>query len=208
MQQPDASGETTGLLALMLLTEARRAARTDAAGALVPLDEQDRDRWDRAMIDEGVALVTEVLDRAPIGPYQLQAAIAAVHDEAASTETTDWIEILGLYDLLARLAPGPMVTLGRIVALAMVEGPAAGLAALDRAEGDERADGARLGDHHRTWAVRAHLLERAGSTDAASLAFAEAARRTLNGPEQRYLASKAEALRSTARLRSARGSAG
>ena len=124
--EPDASGETTGLLALMLLTEARRVARTDAAGALVPLDEQDRDRWDRAMIDEGVALVTEVLDRAPIGPYQLQAAIAAVHDEAPSTETTDWIEILGLYDLLARLAPGPMVTLGRIVALAMVEGPAAG----------------------------------------------------------------------------------
>ncbi len=193
---PDASGETTGLLALMLLTEARRAARADAAGALVPLDEQDRSRWDRAMIDEGVALVTEVLDRAPIGPYQLQAAIAAVHDEAASTEATDWIEILGLYDLLARLAPGPMVTLGRIVALAMVEGPEAGLAALDRAEDDGRGTGPTLAEHHRTWAVRAHLLERSGSTDAASLAFAEAARRTLNGPEQRYLASKAEALRS------------
>lgn len=190
----DASGETTGLLALMLLTDARRAARTDEAGALVPLDEQDRTRWDRDMIEEGVTLVTDVLDRAPIGPYQLQAAIAAVHDEADSTEATDWIEILGLYDLLARLAPGPMVTLGRIVALAMVEGPEAGLSALDRAE----ADTAGLADHHRTWAVRAHLLERSGSTDAASLAFSEAARRTLNGPEQRYLASRAETLRSSA----------
>ena len=192
---PDASGETTGLLALMLLTDARRAARTDDGGAIVPLDEQDRSRWDRAMIDEGVALVTAVLDRAPIGPYQLQAAIAAVHDEAASTTTTDWLEILGLYDLLARMAPSPMVTLGRIVALAMVQGPEAGLAALDRAE--SQRDGG-LADHHRTWAVRAHLLEQSGSTDAASLAFAEAARRTLNGPEQRYLASKAERLRSSA----------
>ena len=192
---PDDSGETTGLLALMLLTDARRAARTDPSGALVPLDDQDRSRWDRAMIDEGVALITEVLDRAPIGAYQLQAAIAAVHDEAASTEATDWIEILGLYDLLERLAPGPMVTLGRIVALAMVEGPAPGLAALERAEGAQA--GAALAEHHRTWAVRAHLLERAGATDAASLAFAEATRRTLNGPEQRYLAAKAEALRTT-----------
>ena len=195
---PDASGETTGLLALMLLTDARRAARTDATGALVPLDEQDRSRWDRTMIDEGIALVTEVLDRAPIGPHQLQAAIAAVHDEALSTEATDWIEILGLYDLLARLAPGPMVTLGRIVALAMVEGPDAGLAALDRAEAASGPEGTALAEHHRTWAVRAHLLERVGATDAASLAFVEAARRTLNGPEQRYLASKAEALRTTA----------
>jgi len=192
---PDASGETTGLLALMLLTDARRAARTDDAGAIVPLDEQDRSGWDRAMIDEGVALVSAVLDRAPIGPYQLQAAIAAVHDEADSTATTDWLEILGLYDLLARLAPSPMVTLGRIVALAMVQGPEAGLAALDRAEAQR--DGG-LTDHHRTWAIRAHLLEQSGSTDAASLAFAEAARRTLNGPEQRYLASKAERLRSSA----------
>ncbi|MBM7829410.1 RNA polymerase sigma factor (sigma-70 family) [Agromyces cerinus] len=188
----DASGETTGLLALLLLTDARRAARADAAGALVPLDEQDRSRWDRAMIDEGVALVTEVLDRAPIGPYQLQAAIAAVHDEAPSTEETDWIEILGLYELLGRLSPGPMVSLGRIVALAMVEGPQAGLAALETSE--SAADGA-LAEHHRTWAVRGHLLERSGATDAASLAFAEAARRTLNGPEQRYLAAKAERLR-------------
>ena len=192
---PDASGETTGLLALMLLTDARRAARTDDAGAIVPLDEQDRSGWDRAMIDEGVALVSAVLDRAPIGPYQLQAAIAAVHDEADSTATTDWLEILGLYDLLARLGPSPMVTLGRIVALAMVQGPEAGLAALDRAEAQR--DGG-LTDHHRTWAVRAHLLEQSGSTGAASLAFAEAARRTLNGPEQRYLASKAERLRSSA----------
>jgi RNA polymerase sigma factor (sigma-70 family) len=197
---PDASGETTGLLALMLLTDARRAARTDATGALVPLDEQDRSRWDRTMIDEGVALVTEVLDRAPIGPYQLQAAIAAVHDEAESTEATDWIEILGLYDLLARLAPGPMVTLGRIVALAMVEGPGAGLAELDRAEAnDDAAAATPLTEHHRTWAVRAHLLERAGSADPVSPVFAGPARRTLNGPEQRYLAAKAEALRTSTR---------
>ena len=198
----DDSGETSGLLALMLLTEARRAARTDDAGALVPLDEQDRRRWDRTMIDEGVAIITASLDRAPIGPYQLQAAIAAVHDEAASTEATDWIEILGLYDLLGRLAPGPMVTLGRVVALAMVEGPAAGLAALEQAEsaGDGRAGNASatLAEHHRTWAVRGHLLERSGATDAASLAFTEAARRTLNGPERRYLAAKAEALRTPA----------
>ena len=195
----DDSGETSGLLALMLLTEARRSARTDDAGALVPLDEQDRGRWDRAMIDEGVAIITETLDRAPIGAYQLQAAIAAVHDEAASTDATDWIEILGLYDLLERLAPGPMVTLGRVVALAMVEGPAAGLAALERAESAGGGNhGTPLAEHHRTWAVRAHLLERSGATDAASLAFTEAARRTLNGPEQRYLAAKAEALRTTA----------
>jgi len=192
---PDARGETTGLLALMLLTDARRAARTDAAGALVPLDDQDRSRWDRGTIDEGVDLVTHVLDRAPIGPYQLQAAIAAVHDEAPSTEATDWLEILGLYDLLGRLTPGPMVTLGRIVALAMVEGPESGLVALDRAESSGDGAGSALADHHRTWAVRAHLLERSERTDAASLAFAEAARRTRNGPEQRYLAAKAESLR-------------
>jgi predicted RNA polymerase sigma factor len=189
--------EVAGLLALMLLTDARRDARTDASGALIPLDEQDRSTWHRAMIDEGVALVTQVLDRAPIGPYQVQAAIAAVHDEAASTADTDWLEILALYKLLGHLAPGPMVTLGRIVALAMLEGPEAGLSALDLEEmrADVESD-APLTEHHRTWAVRAHLLERAGRTDAASLAFAEAARRTLNGPEQRYLAAKAEALRS------------
>lgn len=196
----DASGETTGLLALMLLSDARRDARTDPTGAVVPLDEQDRTRWNRAMIDEGVALVTAVLDRAPIGPYQLQAAIAAVHDEAASTDATDWAQILGLYELLEHLAPGAMVTLGRIVALAMVKGPEAGLAALDGAErragtGPAAGPGAPLADHHRTWAVRAHLLERAGARDAASLAFAEAARRTLNGPEQRYLAGRAASLR-------------
>ncbi|WP_022893789.1 RNA polymerase sigma factor [Agromyces subbeticus] len=190
---PDASGETTGLLALMLLTDARRAARSDGSGGLVPLDEQDRTRWNHDMIDEGVALVTAVLDRAPIGPYQVQAAIAAVHDEAPSSAETDWIEILGLYALLDHLAPGPMVALGRIVALAMVEGPAAGLAELEASE--SAAGGTALAEHHRTWAVRAHLLERSGATDAASLAFAEAARRTLNGPEQRYLAAKAERLR-------------
>ncbi len=145
---PDDSGETTGLLALMLLTDARRAARTDPSGALVPLDDQDRSRWDRAMIDEGVVLITEVLDRAPIGAYQLQAAIAAVHDEAASTDDTDWIEILGLYDLLERLAPGPMVTLGRIVALAMVEGPSAGARGARTRRGGAGGCGARRAPSH------------------------------------------------------------
>jgi predicted RNA polymerase sigma factor len=177
-------GEVAGLLALMLLTDARRPARTTDGGALVPLAEQDRSTWDHAMIAEGCALLEATLPTATLGPYQLQAAIAAVHDEAPSAEQTDWPQILGLYDVLARFAPGPMVTLNRIVALAMVAGPQAGLTALDEAEPD-------LGGHYRIAAVRAHLLERAGDADAAREQYAHAARSTLNLAERRYLEARA-----------------
>ncbi|MFI5495303.1 RNA polymerase sigma factor [Actinoplanes sp. NPDC051859] len=178
-----ADGENAGLLALMLLTDARRPARARADGALVPLAEQDRAVWDHAAIAEGVALITATLARAPIGPYQLQAAIAAVHDEAASAAETDWPQILRLYEMLAALAPGPMVTLNRIVALAEVRGPAAALAEL-----------AQLEPQHRVLAVRAHLLEKAGDLAAAHAAYLAAARLTLSVPEQRYLTSRAAAL--------------
>ncbi len=164
-------GEVAGLLALMLLTDARRPARTGPGGGLVPLAEQDRDRWDSEVIAEGVRLITETLATAPIGPYQLQAAIAAVHDEAASSQDTDWKQILGLYDLLAVIAPGPMVALNRIVALAMVHGPQAGLEQLGAAGADPA-----LAGHHRVDAVRAHLLDLAGDHEAARAAFGLAAR--------------------------------
>ncbi|WP_410637283.1 RNA polymerase sigma factor [Amycolatopsis sp. lyj-346] len=183
---PD-DGEVTGLLALMLLTEARRPARVDATGALVPLAEQDRTRWNRAFIDEGVALITRALATAPVGPYQLQAAIAAVHDEAVTSGETGWAEILTLYDLLRVVAPGPMVTLNRVVAFAQVHGPEAGLAELEEAAKD-------LAGHHRVDAVRAHLLERSGDPAAAREAYLAAARRTLSLPEQAYLQSRAAAL--------------
>ncbi|MFE2987163.1 RNA polymerase sigma factor [Streptomyces sp. NPDC059262] len=181
--------EVAGLLALMLLTDARRAARTDAAGELVRLDEQDRALWDRAEIDEGVALVALALPRGPVGPYQLQAAIAALHDEAASAEDTDWPQILALYDLLVRVVPEgeAMAALGRAVAVAMVHGPEAGLA-----ETDKLADA--LGGHHRLAAVRGHLLELAGNRDAARAAYQEAAGGTLSHPEQRYLRLRAARL--------------
>ncbi|MEU5317004.1 sigma-70 family RNA polymerase sigma factor [Streptomyces sp. NPDC021056] len=180
------TGEVTGLLALMLLTDARREARTGPHGDLVPLDEQDRDRWDKAAIEEGVALVTHALSSGPAGPYQLRAAIAAVHDEAPSAEATDWREILGLYDVLVRLVPGPVELLNRAVAVAMVHGPEAGLAEVDALEGE-------LG--HRRDAVRAHLLERAGSYDEARAAYESAAAQTLSLPEQRYLHARAARLR-------------
>jgi RNA polymerase sigma factor (sigma-70 family) len=179
-------GEVAGLLALMLLTDARRPARTGPDGGLVPLAEQDRGRWDTRAIAEGIALVTEALSGAPLGPYQLQAAIAAVHDEAARAEDTDWPQILGLYDLLDRLAPGPMVTLNRIVALTMVDGPRAGLRRLAAVEADPA-----LAGHHRVHAVRAHLLEMAGEPEAAAAEYRVAARRTLSLPERRYLESRA-----------------
>ncbi len=185
---PD-DGEVAGLLALMLLTDARRPARTRPDGALVPLAEQDRSAWDARAIAEGVALITKTLASAPVGPYQLQAAIAAVHDEAARFEDTDWRQILGLYGLLETVAPGPMVTLNRIVAVAMVHGPAAGLNQLAAAEGD-----AALAGHHRVDAVRAHLLEMAGDREAARAGYRRAARRTLSIPEQRYLESRAARL--------------
>ena len=182
-------GEVAGLLALLLLTDARRVARTGPDGALILLSEQDRRRWDTAAIAEGIRLITETLAVAPIGPYQLQAAIAAVHDEAASSQDTDWTQILGLYDLLGVLAPGPMVALNRIVAVAMVHGPQAGLQQLGAAEAEPA-----LGGHHRVDAVRAHLLELAGDHGSARDAYELAARRTLSVPEQRYLKSRAAQL--------------
>jgi RNA polymerase sigma factor (sigma-70 family) len=179
-------GEVAGLLALMLLTEARRAARTDADGGVVPLAEQDRARWDRAAIAEGVALLTDVLNRAPIGPYQLQAAIAAVHAEAVHAEDTDWSQILALYDLLIRFDAGPVAQLNRAVAVAMVRGARAGLDLLGELEGDRK-----IADHHRLHAVRAHLLERLGELAAARTAFETAARLSTSLPEQRYLRDRA-----------------
>ncbi|MEU4420120.1 sigma-70 family RNA polymerase sigma factor [Actinoplanes sp. NPDC024001] len=186
---PD-DGEVAGLLALMLLTDARRPARTGPDGSLIPLAEQDRGRWEAAAIAEGVAIITRTLARAPIGPFQLQAAIAAIHDEAARPEETDWPQIRILYGMLHALAPSPMVTLNRIVAGAMVDGPAAGLAALDEAATDPV-----LARHHRTAAVRAHLLELAGDLDGAREQYRRAARLTLSLPEQRYLESRASRLR-------------
>jgi RNA polymerase sigma factor (sigma-70 family) len=188
-------GEVAGLLALMLLTDARRPARARPDGALVPLAEQDRELWDARAIAEGIDLITRTLASAPIGPYQLQAAIAAVHDEAPRADDTDWPQILGLYELLDSLAPGPMVTLGRIVAVAMVHGPAAGLRQLAEAEREPA-----LGGHHRVHAVRAHLLEMTGDRQAARAQYELAARRTLSVPEQRYLEARAARLALSQRL--------
>jgi RNA polymerase sigma factor (sigma-70 family) len=178
---PD-DGEVTALLALMLLTDARRPARTSGDGGLVPLDEQDRSLWDAEAIREGVALVTSALADGPLGPYRLQAAIAAVHAEAASAAETDWREILALYELLEAIAPNPMVTLNRAVALGMARGPEAGLELLETLESDDRVAG-----HHRFYAVRAHLRDLAGDADGAGADYREAARRTTSLPERRYL---------------------
>jgi RNA polymerase sigma factor (sigma-70 family) len=183
-------GEVAGLLALMLLTDARAEARTDADGRVVPLDEQRRELWDTAAIAEGQAILDRTLGTGPIGPYQLQAAIAALHDEARTEEDTDWPQILALYDILARVAPGPVVTLSRAVAIAMVHGPRAGLAVLGTLESDER-----LAYTHRLEAVRAHLLERAGDTSAAYESYLRAAEMTGSLPEQRYLTLRAARLR-------------
>ena len=183
-------GEVAGLLALMLLTDARRAARTRADGSLVPLAEQDRTLWNRGCIEEGVALVTDTLARSPLGPYQLQAAIAAVHDEAARAEDTDWRQILALYELLERISPNPMVTLNHAVAVAMVHGPGAGLELLRGLDDDDRISG-----HHRLDAVRAHLLEMAGDRAAARANYRSAARRATSLPERRYLEARAAQLR-------------
>jgi RNA polymerase sigma factor (sigma-70 family) len=185
---PD-DGEVAGLLALMLLTDARRAARTTPEGGLIPLAEQDRSLWDRAAIEEGIALVSDALARTALGPYQLQAAIAAVHAEAARAEDTDWPQILALYRLLERIAPNPMVTLNHAVALAMVRGPQAGLELLRPLDDD-----ARVANHHRLEAVRAHLHELAGDRDAALASYRAAARRTTSVPEQRYLEGRAARL--------------
>jgi len=182
-------GEVAGLLALMLLTHARRSARARADGTLVPLAEQDRTLWDAEAIAEGVRLITETLARSPVGPYQLQAAIAAVHAEAPSADETDWPQILGLYRILERLAPNPMVTLNHAVALAMVEGPQAGLDLLAVLDADNR-----VAEHHRLEAVRAHLYEMAGDYASARSSYRAAARRTTSLPEQRYLESRAARL--------------
>jgi RNA polymerase sigma factor (sigma-70 family) len=178
---PD-DGEVTGLLALMLLVHARHRARTAPDGSLIPMAEQDRSLWDRAAIEEGIALVTTALPHGPTGPYQLQAAIAAVHDEADSTDTTDWAQIAALYGVLLRLDENPVVALNHAVAVAMATGPGAGLELLDRLEGDPRINGDR-----RFHAVRAHLLERCGDRHAALSAYQEAARRATNVQQQRYL---------------------
>ncbi|SHM54683.1 RNA polymerase sigma factor [Cryptosporangium aurantiacum] len=177
-------GEVAGLLALMLLTEARRPARLGSGGELIPLDSQDRLSWDGKMIEEGVALISATLPVAPLGPYQLQAAIAAVHAEAPSADETDWVQIVGLYTLLERFEPGPVVTLNRAVAVAQVNGPAAGLAVLESVRSS-------LERHHRWHAVRAHLLELQGDTAGAREAYREAARRTASLPERRYLTTRA-----------------
>lgn len=182
--------EVAGLLALMLLTDARRPARTGPDGALIPMAEQDRRLWNAAQIEEGVALVTGALSRGTPGPYQLQAAIAAVHDEAPSAEETDWPQITALYELLMRLSGNPMVALNHAVAVAMSQGPAAGLARLERLASDERIAG-----DHRMYAVRAHLLEMSGDHAAAREAYEEAAGRAMSLPQQRYLHARAARLK-------------
>jgi RNA polymerase sigma factor (sigma-70 family) len=183
-------GEIAGLLALMLLTDARRAARTTPDGGLVPLAEQDRALWDRTQIEEGVGIIGDTLGRAAIGAYQLQAAIAAIHDEAPSDDETDWPQILALYDVLEQVSPGPVVTLNRAVAVAMVDGARAGLAVLGTLDADDR-----MAHTHRLEAVRGHLLELAGEPGAARESYRRAARMTASVPEQRYLAMRAARLR-------------
>jgi RNA polymerase sigma factor (sigma-70 family) len=185
---PD-DAEATGLLALMLLTDARRPARTGPGGELVPMAEQDRSRWDADAIAEGAALLAGALPRGPTGPYQLQAAIAAVHDEAPSAEATDWPQIVALYELLRRLSDNPVVALNHAVAVAMTEGPRAGLELLGALQADERIAG-----DHRLHAVRAHLLELAGDRAGARDAYQAAAGRTTNLPQQRYLNARAARL--------------
>jgi RNA polymerase sigma factor (sigma-70 family) len=182
-------GEVAGLLALMLLTDARRAARTDPEGSIVPLASQDRGRWNDAQIEEGVALLSRTLGTGTVGPYQLQAAIAAIHDEAPTAADTDWREILAIYEVLEEVSPGPVVTLNKAVALAMVDGPRAGLALLGTLDDDQR-----LAHSHRLEAVRAHLLELAGERGAAREAYLRAARMTASVPEQRYLTLRAAEL--------------
>jgi RNA polymerase sigma factor (sigma-70 family) len=182
--------EVTGLLALMLLTDSRRAARTTPAGDLVPLDEQDRTTWDRALIDEGTELVKTSLAAPALGPYVLQAAIAATHADAARAAETNWQQVHALYLILERIAPNPMVTLNRAIALAEVDGPAAGLDLLSTLDGDER-----LAGHHRLLSVRADLLEKTGEVDAAHHHYVRAAKATASIAEQRYLRARAQRTR-------------
>jgi predicted RNA polymerase sigma factor len=190
-------GEIQGLLALMLLTDARRDARTGPAGELIPLDRQDRSAWNRAVIAEGVALVSAALSKGSIGAYQLQAAIAAVHDEAPSADATDWPQILALYGLLQRMSDNPMVALNHAIATAMVHGAEAGLKAIDELAGDSRLAGS-----HRLDAVRAHLLERAERPEEAVEYYRRSAEQTSSTPERNYLLTQAARLNDKARERS------
>jgi RNA polymerase sigma factor (sigma-70 family) len=185
---PD-NAEVRGLLALMLLTDARRAARSGPDEELIPLDKQDRSLWDRGEISEGIELLTTALARGSVGLYQLQAAIAAVHDEAARVEDTDWPQVLALYELLKRVSPGPMVTLNHAIAAAMVHGPAKGLELLRALDSDPRVAG-----HYRLDAVRAHLLEKLGDHQAAIKHYRIAAARTTSIPERNYLITQAARL--------------
>jgi predicted RNA polymerase sigma factor len=182
-------GEAAGLLALMVLTDARRHARTGPDGELIPLLEQDRTLWNREAVAEGVALITATLSRGSIGAFQLQAAVAAVHDEAARAEDTDWPQILALYGLLARMSDNPMVTLNHAVAAAMVNGPTVGLRLLEALDTD-----ARLAGHYRLDAVRGHLLEMAGDHPRAISHYRAAAGKTASIPERNYLTTKAARL--------------
>jgi RNA polymerase sigma factor (sigma-70 family) len=182
-------GEVAGLLALMLLTDARRPARTGPDGGLIPMAEQDRSLWNAGYITEGVALITEALPRGATGPYQLQAAIAAVHDEAPDAEATDWPEIMALYGLLMRIGDNPVVALNHAVAVAMVAGPHAGLELLEELAADER-----IAEDHRLHTVRAHLREMAGDHSAARDSYQAAARRTTSVQQQRYLHARAARL--------------
>jgi predicted RNA polymerase sigma factor len=178
-----------GLLALMLLTDARRVARTGPGGELIPMGEQDRSLWDANSIAEGVALVSDALPRGPIGPYQLQAAIAAVHDQAPDADTTDWAEIVALYELLLRTADNPVVRLNHAVAVAMLRGPNAALELVEQLRADDR-----IAADHRLHAVRGHLLEMAGEPGAARDSYLTAAQRTTSLPQQRYLHAQAARL--------------
>lgn len=182
-------GETRGLLALMLLLDSRRAARTRADGSLIALDEQDRKLWDRALMDEGIALITDSLARLPLGPYQVQAAIAALHAEARTAPDTDWAQILALYEVLEAIAPNPMASLAQAVAHAMFHGPEAGLARLALLDDDER-----LITNHRLHAVRAHLLELLGEDEIAESGYLAAAELTNSETEKVYLTDRAERL--------------
>jgi RNA polymerase sigma factor (sigma-70 family) len=182
-------GEVAGLLALMLLTDARRQARSGLDGELIPLSEQDRSLWDRTMIDEGLEIISASLAHSALGPYQLQAAIAALHDEADTPEATDWPQIVSLYELLQQIAPSPIITLNQAVAVAMAQGPAAGLALLSAL-----ASSGDLKETHRLDAVRAHLLEMSGDTTGAIAAYRSAAKKTQSLPEQAYLEGRAARL--------------
>jgi len=174
---------------LMLLTDARRAARTGSAGEIIPLDEQNRALWDHALIAEGVALVSRSLSRGPVGSYTVQAAIAAVHDEAAAPEDTEWAQIVALYDVLLSISENPMVALNRAIAVAMVEGPARGLELIGDLDND-----ARIAGHYRLDAVRGHLYEMSGSPERAVAHYRAAAERTTSLPERNYLTMKAARL--------------